>query len=108
METLMPDRSTYRLYEDARLIEEAKYNPNRELAITLGERLADVLAEAEERVEEQRDRASDFERDANKLDDRIYELELMLDTLELMLDTRDTYIEELELQLAELKQKETN
>lgn len=33
------DRSYYRLQTDAELIEEAKYNPNPELCIALGERL---------------------------------------------------------------------
>ena len=35
----MADRSYYRLESNARLIEEARDNPNRELAIVLGERL---------------------------------------------------------------------
>lgn len=48
----MPDRSYYRLEDDSRLIEEAKYNPNRELAIALGERLEDVLAEIEQNIEQ--------------------------------------------------------
>lgn len=46
----MPDRTYYRHEGDKRLIEEAKYNPNRELAIALGERLEDVLAEMEEQL----------------------------------------------------------
>ena len=33
------DRCYYRLQTDAELIEEAKYNPNPELCIALGERL---------------------------------------------------------------------
>ena len=33
------DRCDYRTMTDAELIEEAKYNPNPELAIALGERL---------------------------------------------------------------------
>lgn len=33
------DRCDYRCMTDAELIEEAKYNPNPELAIALGERL---------------------------------------------------------------------
>lgn len=33
------DRCDYRAMTDAELIEEAKYNPNPELAISLGERL---------------------------------------------------------------------
>ncbi len=88
----MGDRSTYRMYEDGRLIEEAIYNPNRELAIVLGERLQDVLASAEAEIEEMRDRTKDFEID---LDDRIYELECEFDKLELMLSERERIIDEL-------------
>ena len=95
----MPDRTYYRHEGDKRLIEEAKYNPNRELAIALGERLEDVLAEFDEKVDEQKERAADFERDANKLDDKVYELRVEIDKLELMLDQRDERIAELEAQL---------
>ena len=38
----MTDRNQYRMYSDARLLEEARYNPNAELAIVLGERLEDL------------------------------------------------------------------
>lgn len=38
----MKDRLDYRFYDDKQLIEEAKYNPNAELAIVLGERLEDI------------------------------------------------------------------
>ena len=95
----MADRSYYRLEEDTRLVEEAKYNPNRELAIALGERLENVLAEMDEKIGEQKERAADFERDANKLDDEVYELRVEIDKLELMLGTRDARIAELEAQL---------
>ena len=64
----MSDRSTYRMYEDARLIEEAKYDPNRELAIVLGERLDEVIRATAIEIEEQRERAEDFEQDAYMLD----------------------------------------
>lgn len=40
------DRCYYRLQTDAELIEEAKYNPNPELAITLAERLEKKRMEA--------------------------------------------------------------
>lgn len=46
----MSDRSYYRSMDNERLIEEAKYNPNRELAIALGERLEDVLAETAQQL----------------------------------------------------------
>ena len=95
----MADRSYYRHEGDKRLIEEAKYNPNRELAIALGERLEDVLAEFDEKIDEQKERAADFERDASKLDDKVYELRVEIDKLELMLDQRDNRIAELEAQL---------
>ena len=91
----MPDRSTYRMYEDARLIEEAKYDPNRELAIALGERLDEVIRESEIEIEEQRERARDFERDANQLDLKIEDLENKIEELELMLAERDRIIDEL-------------
>ena len=98
----MPDRSTYRLYEDARLIEEAKYDPNRELAIVLGERLDDVIRTTEIEIEEQRERATGFELDANLLDlqieelrDKIADLENKIEELELMLSDRERIIDEL-------------
>lgn len=91
----MSDRSTYRMHEDGRLIEEAKYNPNRELAIALGERLDDVLATTDAKIYEYKERANDFEIDCNKLDDKIYELQAEIQKLELMLSERDRIIEEL-------------
>ena len=95
----MADRSYYRLENDTRLIEEAKYNPNRELAIALGERLEDVLAEFDEKVDEQKERAADFERDARELDDKIEEMDGIIAKLEMALDYRDNRIAELEEQL---------
>ena len=100
----MPDRSYYRNEGDTRLIEEAKYNPNRELAIALGERLEDVLAEFDEKVGEQKDRAADFERDANKLDDKVYELRVEIDGLSMTLQQRDDEIAHLRDQLNKLKE----
>ena len=91
----MSDRSTYRSQEDQQLIEEAKYNPNRELAIALGERLEDFVAEMDVKIGEQRERADDAERDARQLDDKIYELGVEIDKLELMLEERDRIIEQL-------------
>lgn len=95
----MSDRSTYRMYDDGRLVEEAKYNPNRELAIALGERLEDFAAEMDAKIGDERARASDYERDANKLDDKVYELRLEIDQLEMTIDQRDNRIAELEAQL---------
>jgi peptidoglycan hydrolase CwlO-like protein len=91
----MTDRSHYRMCEDSKLLEEAKYNPTAELAIILAERLDDVLLEADTDIEEAKARAADFERDANRLDDEICELQHKIDVLELMLATRDETIEEL-------------
>jgi TolA-binding protein len=91
----MADRSTYRMQEDQQLIEEAKYNPNRELAIVLGERLEDFDVETNVKVGEMMDRASDAEREASKLDDKIYELQMEIDKLELMLEERNRIIDEL-------------
>jgi peptidoglycan hydrolase CwlO-like protein len=89
------DRSRYRMREDSNLLEEAKYNPTVELAVVLAERLRDTQAEADEQLEEAKERAADFERDANHLDDKIYELQQKIDVLELMLSQRDETIEEL-------------
>lgn len=99
----MPDRSTYRTHDDARLIEEAKYNPNRELAIALGERLQDTLAEADAKVYEAKERANDFEIDCNKLDDKVYQLQAEIAKLELMLSIRDNTINTLTAQIAKMK-----
>lgn len=101
----MPDRSYYRHEDDKRLIEEAKYNPNRELAIALGERLEDVLAEFDDKVGEQKERAADFERDANKLDDKVYELRVEIDGLSMTLQQRDDEIAHLRDQLNKLKKE---
>jgi peptidoglycan hydrolase CwlO-like protein len=91
----MTDRSRYRMREDSKLFEDAKYNPTAELAIVLAERLEEVQFEFDEQLEEAKERAADFERDANHLDDKIYELQQKIDVLELMLSTRDETIEEL-------------
>ena len=91
----MPDRSYYRNENDTRLIEEAKYNPNRELAIALGERLEDLVHEMDMKIGDANDRARDFERDANNLDDKVYELQHEIQKLELMISERDRIIEEL-------------
>jgi peptidoglycan hydrolase CwlO-like protein len=91
----MTDRSRYRMREDSKLFEDAKYNPTAELAVVLAERLEEVQFEFDEQLEEAKERAADFERDANHLDDKIYELQQKIDVLELMLSTRDETIEEL-------------
>ena len=97
MELLM-DRSHYRMCEDSKLLEEAKYNPTAELAVVLGERLEAVWAEFEEQLEEAKEAAEDARLDMNQLDDKIYRLEQELETLELMRATRDETIEQLKEQ----------
>ena len=92
------DRSYYRTCDDTKLFEEGKYSPNAELAIALAERLAEVHFENAKEVDELQERANDFEREANKLDDKVYELQQKIDVLELMLTTRDDIIEELKEQ----------
>jgi peptidoglycan hydrolase CwlO-like protein len=92
------DRSRYRMREDSNLLEQAKYNPTAELAVVLAERLEEVQFEFDEQLEEAKERAADFERDANRLDDKIYELQSEIDKLELMLGERDRIIDELKEQ----------
>jgi peptidoglycan hydrolase CwlO-like protein len=92
------DRTHYRMCSDSYLIETALYAPDAELAIVLAERLEEVQAENDERLEAARERADDFERDANRLDDKIYELQQEIETLELMISTRDETIEQLKEQ----------
>jgi chromosome segregation ATPase len=94
MELLM-DRSYYRMRGDTGLLERAKYNPTAELAVVLAERLEEVQFEFDEQLEAAKERAADFERDANRLDDELCELQHKIDVLELMLSTRDETIEEL-------------
>jgi peptidoglycan hydrolase CwlO-like protein len=89
------DRSYYRMRGDTGLLERAKYNPTAELAVVLAERLEEVQFEFDEQLEAARERAADFEREANKLDDEVCELQHKIDVLELMLATRDETIEQL-------------
>ena len=69
------DRSYYRTHEDRMLIEEAKYHPNAELAFILGERLDDLLLEAETDLEEANEKAADLQLDINQMDDKIFLLQ---------------------------------
>ncbi len=95
---LLKDRSYYRTEEDRILIEEAKYHPNAELAFVLGERLDDVLLEAETDKEEAKEREADLQIDLNQLDDKVYVLQQEIATLELMIGERDRIIDELKEQ----------
>lgn len=99
----MPDRSYYRSENDTRLIEEAKYNPNRELAIALGERLEEYVSLVEVLEAQLQDAENDARIELNKLDDKLYRVEQKVDVLELMLGQRDERIAELEAQLKEHK-----
>lgn len=101
----MADRSTYRTLENDRLIEEAKYNPNRELAIVLGERLQDFEGETDARVGEALERVRDITIDANRLDDKVYRQGVEIDKLETILECKNDEIRELKEQLAKLKGK---
>lgn len=91
----MTDRNYYRSEEDQQLIEEAKYNPNSELAVVLAERLDDILLEAESDLYEANERTADANREVSNLDDKVYELQLEINKLELMLGERDRIIDEL-------------
>lgn len=95
---LLKDRSYYRTEEDKILIEAATYSPNAELAVALAERLEEVQFENAKEIDELQERADDFEREANKLDDKVYELQQKIDVLELMIATRDDTIAELKEQ----------
>ena len=68
------DRNYYRMLDDVELFHAASENPTAELAVVLAERLEACEVEWDERLGEARERAADFERDANHLDDKIYEL----------------------------------
>lgn len=91
----MTDRNTYRMCEDSKLLEEARYNPNAELAVVLAERLVEVQAEFDEQLEEAKEAAEDARLDMNQLDDKIYLLQQEIEKLELMISQRDDTINEL-------------
>ena len=89
------DRSRYRMCEDSRLLEDAKYNPTAELAIVLAERLEEVYVEFDEQFETAKEATADAEREVSRLDDKVYELQLEINKLELMLEERNRIIDEL-------------
>ncbi len=66
------DRNTYRMCSDNYLIETALYAPNAELAIVLAERLVEVQAEFDEKIEGYIDRIEDLEREINELTEDTY------------------------------------
>ena len=71
----MTDRNTYRMCEDSKLLEEAKYNPTAELAVILAERLAEIQVEFDEQLEEAKAAVEDARLDLNQLDDQIFMLQ---------------------------------
>lgn len=91
----MTDRIYYRSRGNRFLFEEAKYVPNAELAIVLAERLEDAEAEYEQRLEEAEDRAKDFGRDCNRLDDENYELRMDIARMESIIGGMAAEIEQL-------------
>jgi len=91
----MTDRIYYRSRGNRFLFEEAKYVPNAELAIVLAERLEDAEAEYEQRLEEAKERANDFEIDANRLDDKVYQLQSEIARMESIIDGMAAEIEQL-------------
>ena len=66
------DRNTYRMCSDSYLLEEAKHNPNAELAIVLAERLVEVQAEFDEKIEGYIDKIEALEREINELTEDTY------------------------------------
>ena len=92
------DRDYWRSEPVERLIEAARESGH-ELCIALGERLEEAEEDAVTRVSYAEDRAADFERQANQLYDKLYELRVEIDAINLMLGTRDERIAELEAQL---------
>lgn len=98
----MTDRNTYRMCEDSKLLEEARYNPNAELAIVLGERLEAVWIDYEQQLAEVTDRAADFERDALELDDKIYVLQTEIESNEATIAAMAAQIKEHESSIATL------
>ena len=99
----MEDRTTYRSYSTSRLIEVAKYEPNSELAVALGERLEDLDLELDGRVADSEERADDLQRELNKLDDRLYEAGVQIDKFELMLSQREDEIASLKAYIEQLE-----
>lgn len=94
MELLTADRSYLRQLEDEELIRRAFSDPSVELAIVLAERLEQASAEFEGEIEEQRERAADFERQANQLDDKLYRADNDLMKLEWRIEELEKEIEE--------------
>ena len=89
------DRNHYRMREDSNLLEEAKYNPTAELALVLAERLAEVQAEADLRLDEAKEAAEDARLDMNQLDDKICMLQSEIARNEITITSMAAEIEHL-------------
>lgn len=87
------DRNYYRMLDDTELLRAAADSPTAELAVVLGERMEAVVTEMESDIGDYKERADDFEREANRLDDEKYVLECEISRLE---DTLDAMAEEIE------------
>lgn len=91
---LLNDRNFLRQLEDIELVRRAYNDPTIELAIVLAERLEASSAEYEAEIEEQRERAAEFERQANQLDDKLYRADNDLMKLEWQIEELTKEIEE--------------
>ena len=91
---LLNDRNFLRQLEDIELIRRAYNDPTIELAIVLAERLEASSAEYEAEIEEQRERAAEFERQANQLDDKLYRADNEIMKLEWQIEELTKEIEE--------------
>lgn len=98
----MTDRNTYRMCEDSKLLEEARYNPNAELAIVLGERLEAVWIDYEQKLAEVTDHAKALEDEALELDDKIYLLQSEIERNEATIAAMAAQIKEHESSIATL------
>lgn len=91
---LLNDRNFLRQLEDVELVRRAYNDPTVELAIVLAERLEASSAEYEAEIEKQRERAAEFERQANQLDDKLYRADNDLMKLEWQIEELTKEIEE--------------
>jgi predicted nuclease with TOPRIM domain len=91
---LLNDRNFLRQLEDVELIRRAYNDPTVELAIVLAERLEASSVEYEAEIEEQRERAAEFERQANQLDDKLYRADNEIMKLEWQIEELTKEIEE--------------
>jgi Na+/phosphate symporter len=98
------DRNYYRMLDDVELILEAAENPTAELAVVLGERMEAVSTSYEAEIELHADRAERFERDANQLDDKIYELRAEIEKYAIAAAAREGEISYLRDELSKLKE----